>query len=426
MSKQVSRVQGRAFLVGIASLVVLGLVGYVMFTANQGRLPWTGTRTVKAAFSNIGQLNTSFDVRINSVRVGQVSDISVVGRKAVVTMDLNTEEPIYANASAALWDQSALGQKFVELNPGTPGAGRLGNRPIPSSRTDSAHDLSDVLQVFDPPTRQALAGSLRSLGGGLGGHGGDLNDFLGTSPRLLGDVDSVSHALASPDAELPELLGTTERFLGRFNGKYADTASLLRQTGTTLAAVNAERSRPLADTIAKLPGTLRTANSALDTLDQPLGDTRSAMLSLRPGGQALGAATGDFRGVLRESLTPLRRLPGVAEQTYPSLGALTGTFHAARPVVPKIADGLNDAAQPLGVLSRYGCDIGTFSFDIGNLITNHVDWRHRLRLGLAAPSSTSVTGLTPESRNPYPEPCSVNSDRAALGGQVPTLGGGVR
>lgn len=422
--RQVTRTQARSFLAGIGVLVAAAVVGYLSFTAHEGRFPLTPKKTVRAAFTDVGQLNVGDEVRENSIRVGQVSRVDIAGGHAVVTMDLNGARPLYRDATAQLWDQSALGQKFVELSQGTAAAGPLGDQIIPTSRTDQAHDISDLLDVLDPPTRAALAGSLRELGGGAAGRGAGLNDFLGAAAGDLTDAGTISSALTSRRTDLPRLLRTTRLLSSRFEGREEQIAALVRQTGTTLAALSVDDGRPLSRTVAELPGTLTAANAALDGMNQPLADAWSAVHALRPGTQALGAATPDLRGVLREGVAPLDRVPGVAHTAAPAVDSLSDTFSVARPVTPKVADALHNGKSPIVALAPYSCDIGTWTFGISNLFTSHAGWDRQLRIMAGVPGGAAVNGVLPEGNDPYPAPCTAAHERLPLGGLAPVAGGG--
>lgn len=423
--RRVPRTQGRSFAVGIGVLLAAALIAYVSFTANEGRLPLSPSRTVRAAFADAGTLNPGDEVRENSIRVGTVSKVDIKEHQAVVTMDLTEDRPLYANATAQLWDQSALGQKFVELKQGAPATGPLQNRVIPASRTDSDHDLSDVLDVLNPPTRQALSSSLRELGGGAGGHGKDVNSFLGAAPSMLGDLQNVSGALSSRSTDLPGLIQSAQRLSSRFDGRQEQISSLLRQTDATLAAVNVDGGRPLDQTVGELPGTLHEASRALDSMDRPLVDAESAVGTLRPGARALGEATPALRGVLRDGVRPLDKIPGVAQDADPAVGSLTDALHVAQPVVPKVAEGLNNAQEPLKVVAPYACDLGETAFDISKLFTSHAGYQHQLRIMAGAPDGATVNSpVTTQPTDPYPAPCSANRNRAPLGGVIPPLTGG--
>jgi phospholipid/cholesterol/gamma-HCH transport system substrate-binding protein len=405
MARQVSRAHARSFLVGIVSIAVLGLVGYVAATANEGRLPGAATTTVRAAFADIGQLQTTSDVRLNGVYVGRVSAIDMQADGAVVTMDLNRDVPMYSDAYAGIWDQSALAQKYVELRAGTPESGPLGDAVIPREQTESTHDLVDLLDVFQPDTRDALGRSVRALGGGAAGFGPGLHDFIAAAPGMLDGVGRISGSLSSDQADLPAMLRSTDRLMGRFQEREARINSLLAQTDQTMRALDVDEGRPLAAALKALPATLRSVREAFDAAQVPLEDTEATMRTLRDGAAALGRATPDLRGVLREGVEPLNTVPEVAESAEPAVDELTSVFADARPFVPRVADGLSSAAPVLATLSPYGKDIATAGFDIANAIENHNGWEHRLRLFVGIPTGGNVAGqFVEDSHDPYPGP----------------------
>jgi phospholipid/cholesterol/gamma-HCH transport system substrate-binding protein len=410
----------RRFLVGLASIAAFLVVGYIALTANQGRLPGTPVTTVRAAFDDVGQLQAGSEVRQNGETVGQVSAVDLVNGKPLVTMNLTGGAPVYRDGYAGIWDQSALAQKFVELRSGHPASGPLGNAVLPVSQTESTHDLVSVVDVFDQPTRAALGSALRQLGGGLAGYGPGLHDFVATAPADLGNVSQISATLVSDRTDLPGLLRTSDRLSSRFTGREAQITELLAQTDQTLRALQVDAGRPLGDTVAKLPGTLVAVRGALDDAQSPLADLASATGELRSGAHAVGDATPDVRGVFREAPDPLGRVPGVADDAKPALADLGHTFDDARPFVPKLADALSSAEEPLRVLAPYAPDIGTFAFDISNLITNHDGWEHRLRLGVGGPTPVTVLGnQIKDANNPYPAPGQAIRDRDATGGLIP-------
>jgi phospholipid/cholesterol/gamma-HCH transport system substrate-binding protein len=158
-------------------------------------------------------------------------------------------------------------------------------------------------------------------------------------------------------------------------------------------------------------------------LNEPLADTRVAMEALQPGAQALGDATPDVRGVLREAPVPLAKVPGVTDSADPAVEDMTHTFTDAGPFVPRLADGLSSAAPPLQVLAPYADDLGLFSDDISSVMAPHADFRHMLRIVIAAPSTPTVSGLGPvgaQPANPYPAPGeAAHRDRDANGALIP-------
>lgn len=407
-----------SFLVGVLVLGAAGFVAFVAGTAASG-LPWSSTTEVKAQFDKVGTLKPGNDVRENSVRIGKVEAVDYAGGHAVVTLSLDGDVPVYSDARAAVWDQSALAKKFVELDRGHPQSGSLGGRTIDAAHSLGATDLDDVLNVFDPQTRDKLSTALRQLGSGVAGQSQNLHDILEKAPALLTDSGKISNALTSPQADLPRLLSSVTGFAGAFSGTHKELANLVAESANTFDAVAVDGGQPLQESIKSLPGTLRDADMAMDALNVPLADTRQAMTDLGPGAQSLGAATPDLRGVLREGIPPLNKVPGVAGQASPAVEDLTATVTDARPLAPRLSEGLGDLATPLSILAPYSMDIVSFFGRANSMVsTSTGPGRHVARLGLAIPGLSVVTGgLLPDPmshRMPYPAPGTADSYRTGL------------
>lgn len=401
-------------LVGIIGLAVLGAVFYVTFTIHEG-LPLQEKTMVKAAFKDVDSLSAGDEVRQNSVRIGRVDSVELKDGVAVATLQLDGNKKVYADARAEIWDFSALGAKFVELDPGNPEAGRLEGR-IPAKNTVDSADIHEVFDVFDKSTRQAAASSARELGSGAAGHGGDLNDYLGSAPDLLPDLGTVSKSLASPDADLPALLRSADRLSARFVGREEHITRAIEQSADTLQAFSVDDAQPLTGTLRRLPRTLDSTNMAFAKLDAPLADLKGAFAKLEPGAEGLSAAEDDLRGVFRESDEALGKLPGVAEQAEPAVEDLTKTIADARPLAPKVSRAFDDLVTPMRVLAPYAREAGQLFVRGHSFVSENINGLHYARLLLApSPVRTAGGGLVTsdaQPRNPYPEPGEADHDRA--------------
>lgn len=406
MPQPVHRNHARTFVIGVVALAVAGVIAYLGVTVQGGgELPAKPYTFVKAAFDDVGMLKEQQDVTQNGVRIGSVRAVDYVDGAAVVTMRLDGDRVIYRDARATVRNESALGRKQIGLHPGTPERGPLGDGVIPVAQTRSSAALDDVFTALDKRTRAALQTGLRELGGGLGGHGRDLHDALQSAPDLLADLGEVSGALADPQADVPALLQTANRLAGRFAGRERDMAVLLEQVDATFSAISVDKARPLADTVRALPPTLRQARQGLSALDRPLADLRSAVATARPGGEALGAAAQDVRGFLRESISPLTKLPAVSAKATPAVGHLTRTMADARPLAPRLSHTVADADVLLRGLAPYATDIGRF-FSEHDLLSGQIaPGKHFFSAMLVMPGLRSASAPDPAADIvPYPEP----------------------
>ncbi|WP_338596976.1 MlaD family protein [Saccharopolyspora sp. SCSIO 74807] len=408
----------RSMLAGTALLAVLACAVLIALTASTG-LPWQQVTRVKASFADVGSLRAGDDVRLGNVRAGQVASVELAGDRPVVTMLLEGDRKVFRDASSAVVARSALGQKFVELNPGTAGSGPLPpGAVIASGPGDGAQDISDLLEVLDEPTRNALGSTLRETGGGAIGHSQDMHDSLSTLPGTLGGLGEVSRALnANSGTDLTRLLHTADDVATSFQGRQQQLGELAGHADNTLQAANVDGGKPLADSLERAPGTLGQVRTALHDLRGPLHDTGVAAAQLRPGAEAIGEATPDVRGVLREGTQPLEKVPGIAAPAESAVRALTGTLHDARPLAPRLTKALTSAQQPLRDIAPYSSDINMFFSNFASAMQYGDAAGHYLRIYPPVGPETA-TGLAPVedptvSRDAYPAPGEITHQREA-------------
>jgi len=395
MTMPVHRDEARRFMFGIgtlALLVLVAIVGGIVQTG--GALPGKKYTYVTATFSDVGILKSGKEVRTSGVRVGTVSEIEYDDGNAVVTLRLDGDRDVYADATAFVGNVSALGKKYVDLDPGTADAGELSEDGIPLAQTTPSSSVEDILGAFDPATRRQLKTALQELSTGLAGHGQDLNVVLARSPELLADVEAVTGALTGPEADLPGTLDSAAELVSRFRGREDQISALMHNSALTMDALSVDAGAPLRQTVEALPPLLDHARGALDALHPPLADARVAVHDLRPGGEALGRSSGALRDFLRNSVDPLQRVPGVAEQAEPVVVDLTATLADARPLVPRVRDGVRSLAELLFPAAPYAGDIGRF-FSQHDLLSGTLgsDDKHYFAAMLTGVGLFSVNGL---------------------------------
>jgi phospholipid/cholesterol/gamma-HCH transport system substrate-binding protein len=415
-TRRVRRPGGRPAVTLLLGLGLLGLFAgalAVATTADQG-WPLATRTTVTAAFTEVGSLRSGDDVRIAGVRVGAVRGVSLRDGRATAVLELDGVRPVYRDASvttASVGARSALGQKFVDLDPGRPESGPLGpGDVVPPRETRGAQELGDLIAVFDPPTRAAMAGTLRQAGGGMIGHRDDLAALLRSGPAAVPALGTVARSFVGPDGgrDLAELLASTNRLAQRFAGRDRQIADLTGELDATLAAVSADGGGPLRDTLTAAPDSLRETRAALDALAPPLADTERAMTDLAPGASNLGRSGPDLRGVFREAPGPLDALPPVSEAAAPAFRDLTGPAGDLRPLSGQLRRLLGDTDPLAGHLAPYAPEISRFFTGMTGALSDHDASGHWLRVapmfeGQSALGSVPVPDPT-VARNAYPRP----------------------
>src|SRR5579859_1332410 len=178
--------------------------------------------TVTAQFANVVDLVPQSAVRVNDVAVGRVSRIYLPAHSwtASVTMIINGDVHLPANADAEVLQSSLLGEEYIALSapPGGIAEGRLADHAmIPLSRTTGNATVEEVLGAL----------SLLLNGGGI--------SQLHTITVQLND------ALKGNEPQVRSLLGEISQLTGNLNAHRGDITSALdglNQLGATLRANN--------------------------------------------------------------------------------------------------------------------------------------------------------------------------------------------
>jgi phospholipid/cholesterol/gamma-HCH transport system substrate-binding protein len=423
------RAIGRWFAAGSVVMVVLAAVIALTFSAVNG-MPLAQRKTVQAEFNDVHSLAVNDDVRENSARVGRVAGIELRDGRALVTMELDGNPPVYGNAVARVWDVSALAAKFVELEPGTSAAGPLPDGAVlPASRDEDSADVWRILNIFEPKTRAQMAGFLREFGGGSLAHGPDLNAFLHSGPALLRNVGTVSESMASPQFDLPKLIASSDTLASRFHGRELQISELIRQTDETFKGFTTGNSVPLKTVLAKAPNMLRTLRPALDDINPRLDDTRVAMVNLRDGAKGLGDATPDFRGFLRDSVPVSHQVPDFADDARSPVIKLTSTLDDAQPLVHRAVDTFNYLQDPLHVLAPYGPEAGSLFDRLASFTSRGPEPGKRYATVTVNFGPTTATGSGLKSGgdrfvDPYPKPGQAEHEFLPLGSLPAGIGVG--
>jgi phospholipid/cholesterol/gamma-HCH transport system substrate-binding protein len=205
--------------------------------------------TVTARFHDVLDLVPDSTVKVNDVTVGRISDISLQGYTAVVTMQLRNDTQLPADVVATIQQTSLLGEKFVQLAapPGDHSSAPLTTGDtIPLSRTGQNPEVEEVLGAL----------SLLLNGGGVGQLATITHEVNRTLHGREGQATSVLHRVRTFSARLDSHRGQIVRALDALDRL---SVSLNRQRSTIDA------------TLTELPGALRSISSQRPDLVRMLG-----------------------------------------------------------------------------------------------------------------------------------------------------------
>jgi phospholipid/cholesterol/gamma-HCH transport system substrate-binding protein len=280
------------------ALIATALSGCAWRGLNSLTLPGTegsgaGAFEIQAQLPDVSTLQENSRVRVGDVDMGTVTKIERQGWHALITMTVNGDVDLPANAVATVGQTSLLGSSHVELAApgGVPSKGRLHGGSLIPLASGGAY----------PNTEQTLAAlSLLLNGGGLG--------------QVQDITKALSTAFAGREADLRSAIGQLDELMGRLNTQTGDiiaaSESLNGLTGQFAAnkpvldnalrtipdalAVLAEQRTNLADaldTFGKFGAlTADAVNQSKDNLVAELKDLGPVLESLGDAGPALTRA----------------------------------------------------------------------------------------------------------------------------------------
>ncbi|HEX8075396.1 MAG TPA: MlaD family protein [Thermoleophilaceae bacterium] len=346
-----SSVIGSPVLVGAVTVLVLVVAVFLAYNANSG-LPFVPIYELKAQVPSAANLVPGNEVRVGGHRVGAVTEIKPERQPdgstiAVLKMKLDRElQPLPVDTHVLVRSRSALGLKYVEIDPGRAEAGfRAGDTMPLAAATPRPVEIDEVLNMFDERTRRGIRRSLEGYGTGLAGRGSDLNDVISRLPPLLFNLQPVTANLADRRTRLRALFPALGR-AARIVAPVAETqARLFENLDTTFGAL-ARVARPfIQETISESPPTLETAIAQFPAQRPFLENTTAFARELRPGIRVLPGTLPDLADALRFGRTTLKRSPALNRR-------LEGVFRslesfATDPLVPKGISRLTDTATSL-------------------------------------------------------------------------------
>lgn len=283
-----------------AGMLVLGLAVSGCGWRGLNSVPLPGVRgvgpgsfTIQAQMPDVDNVEQNSRVRVGDVNVGTVSKIERQGWHALVTMTLNRNVELPANATAKVGQTSLLGSQHIELTPPVDVApeGKLVEGSVIPLGSSGAY----------PTTEQALAAIAVVLNGGGIGNIQDITEalstaFAGRENDLRSLIEQLDKAIGYLDDQKGDIIAASESLNNLF-GQIAEQKPVvdraLRTIPDALAVLRDQRDN-LSEALSQLGKFSALAADSVDqtkeALVQELKDLGPVLQSLADAGPALTRA----------------------------------------------------------------------------------------------------------------------------------------
>jgi len=226
----------RTFRLGLFVVATLAILVVGVFLIGNQQSRFRSTYRVRTQFANVGGLEQGADVRVGGVHEGTVRRIDLPNQpngQITVQFDLETRTRGAVNRAsvASIKSEGLLGDKYIEVSFGQPGAGKLNNGDtIPG---EPPLDFSDLVKKANQilGTTDAAVENLQGTTRDLQSVTAKINQGKGTVGELINDPAIYQRANAGVAAFQEDMEALKHNFLlrGFFKNRgYEDETDLAK------------------------------------------------------------------------------------------------------------------------------------------------------------------------------------------------------
>jgi phospholipid/cholesterol/gamma-HCH transport system substrate-binding protein len=260
-----------------------------------------GPKNITAYFTSATAIYPGDQVRVSGVKVGTIKSIEPQGTQAKLTLHVDRDVPIPADAKAIIFTENLVAARFVELTPAyrTSGPVMADGAVIPVQRTAVpvewdevknqlmrlATDLGPNAKVSTP----AISRFIDSAANALQGNGDKLR-------QTLAQLSGVARTFANGSGNIVDIIKNLQTFVTalrdsniqmvQFNNRLATLTSVVNDSKSDLDAALTDLSQAVGEVQRFIAGTRDATSEQLARLSnaiQPLVDQHMALENILHG-----------------------------------------------------------------------------------------------------------------------------------------------
>jgi phospholipid/cholesterol/gamma-HCH transport system substrate-binding protein len=287
-------------------------------------------------------------VTIAGAKVGEIASVQLRNSRALVTMHLTPRYAryIYRDATMLLRPKTQLKDETIEVNPGTPAAGRVpGGYTLPISQTAPDANLDELLASLDGDTRAYLQELVNGAGEGLRGNAANLSATFKRFAPLGRDLQEIGREVAKRQANVARGIHNFRLLLEALGDKDKQLAELVDSSNAVFATFS-QQDRQFQETLRELPGALRQTNEGLGKFATAASVLGPTLHQLEPFANALAPAERASRPFFKQT-TPILK-----NQIRPFLRQAAPFFNQVQPSIDDFAQALPQLTTSFTVLNE--------------------------------------------------------------------------
>jgi phospholipid/cholesterol/gamma-HCH transport system substrate-binding protein len=335
----------RTAFISIVAMIVIALFvgGYILSNERlslPGWVPVVGKEyvTLKADFRTAQAVTPGQGqaVTIAGAKIGEIASVQANEGDALVTMNITPKYAayIYRNATMLLRPKTQLKDMTVEVDPGTPSAGRVpSGYTIPQSQTAPDVNFDEFLAALDGETRAYLQDLINGAGEAVKGNSENLSAAFKRFDPISLYTRKITAQLKLRHKNIEHAIHNFQLFVNALGDKDTEISQAI-DASNAVFKVFAEQDQNFQRTLQLLPGALAKTKSGLGKLATAAGVTGSTLTKLQPFAESLAPAQEATRSLFKQS-TPIikneirpfaRQILPIVNQLNPSLKELGEAF----------------------------------------------------------------------------------------------------
>jgi len=284
-------------------LVVLGVLAFFVLKIEDVKVRRTNdSKKITAVFDSVAGLDNRSAVRVAGVRVGKVTKIDLrPDGKAEVELEIDKDVQLHANAQAHVANLGLLGEKYIELDPGTPNQPVLSEQKtvvLPGTQPATIDQVTDQISAIATDVK-AITASLRATVATPNGQA-QLQDIVANVDNITKQVrDLIAANRANVDAtmanaqaitaqlktQIPRLADSIERVANSMNGTLNENRADVHKAIENLKTLSADL-RTTSENLGAITGQVRSGKGTVGKLlyeDETANRLNSALASVESG-----------------------------------------------------------------------------------------------------------------------------------------------
>jgi virulence factor Mce-like protein len=295
----------------VVAVVLVGLM--IAGAAVLVRNTFFGQKTITAYFTTATAIYPNDEVRVSGVKVGNIKSIQPQGTQAKMTLKVDHDVPIPADAKAVIVASNLVSARYVQLSPAYRDSGPVmrDGAVIPVERTAVPVEWDEVKTQLmrlatDLGPKSGVSGTsvgrfIDSAANALDGNGDKLR-------QTLGQLSGVGRILANGSGNIVDIIKNLQTFVGalrdsnvqivQFNDRLAPLTSVVNDSKSNLDAALTDLSTAVGEVQRFIAGTRNQTSEQIARLadvTQILVDKRMALENILHGApNALGNFFNDY------------------------------------------------------------------------------------------------------------------------------------